>query len=147
VEMAPRRAENSRLQTGEQPGDFPAVGSNKVAMRPWWTVNQTLQPQPTKIICHLVGSVVRHRYTRIRRSGKFRTFVARNDCGHTAYAGPKPFSGTGAPRSRNQGQCGGLPADHSVDVRGDCRLSGTALMAAAATPGSAPVVRMLLAPC
>ena len=55
-----RRAENSRLQSGEQPRDFPAVGSHEVSVGSWWAVDQAFKPQPAKVECHLVGSLVRH---------------------------------------------------------------------------------------
>src|SRR6516162_9826795 len=46
-------AKDSRFQAGHQPRHFPAVGSEKVAMRSRWPEDQTLQPQASPIIRHL----------------------------------------------------------------------------------------------
>ena len=46
------------LQSREQPGDFPTVGCDEIAVGTRWPEDQTFESQSPQVIAHLAGGVL-----------------------------------------------------------------------------------------
>ncbi len=62
VNMAKAGRNTPGLHPRKQAGDLPTVGSDELAMGFGWTVDQTLQPEASQVVGHLVGSVLGQRH-------------------------------------------------------------------------------------
>ena len=47
-------SKDASLQPGEQPGDFPAIGCDEIAVGPRRPEDQTLESQSPQVIAHLI---------------------------------------------------------------------------------------------